>query len=256
MATEGANSLERMLRVIDVVEDAHGGIRFEQLHAALRLTRSTLYRYLKVLSDSGFLTSLPEFGYTLGPRVAELDYKVRTRDPLIIAARPVMAELVRTQPGIALLCRRYGDKVLCVHQERGTDAFHSNYERGKARPLLRGAASRIILACLPSAILSRLYQGRAKAFKEAGLGDSLAAVKANLKTIRQTGWDSTHSQVTAGVTGIAAPVFDDRGAVIGSLSLTIGRSGIEAAEIRRIAERVTFCAGIVSKAISRRDGSS
>jgi DNA-binding IclR family transcriptional regulator len=162
-----------------------------------------------------------------------------------------MAELVRTQPGIALLCRRYGDKVLCVHQERGTDAFHSNYERGKARPLLRGAASRIILAYLPPGVLGRLYQGRARDFKKAGLGGSLPAVKATLKKIRQTGWDATHSQVTSGVTGIAAPVFDDRGAAIGSLSLTIGRSGIDAAETRKIAERVVFCGGIVSKAISR-----
>ncbi len=253
MTTEGANSLERMLRVIDVVEDAQGGIRFEQIHAALGLTRSTLYRYLKVLSDAGFITSLPEFGYTLGPRIAELDFKVRTRDPLIIAARPVMAELVRAQPGIALLCRRYGDKVLCVHQERGTDSFSSNYERGKARPLLRGAASRIILAYLPSAALTRLYQKRARDFKTAGLGSSLGAVKTNLKKIRQAGWDVTHGQVTPGVTGIAAPVLDDRGAVLGSLSLTIGRSGLAADEIRRIAERVTFCANIVSQAMARRD---
>ncbi len=252
MPTEGANSLERMLGVIDAVEDKNG-IRFEQLHAATGLTRSTLYRYLKVLSDAGFVTSLPELGYTLGPRIAELDYKMRTRDPLIIAARPVMAELVRATPGVALLCRRYGATVLCVHQERGTDAFHSSYERGRPWPLLRGAASRIILAYLPSSVLTRLYQGRARAFKQAGLGGSLAAVKTTLKKLRQTGWEATHSQVTPGVTGIAAPVFDDRRAVIGSLSLTIGRTGLGPAETRAVAERVVFCAGIVSKAVSRRE---
>jgi DNA-binding IclR family transcriptional regulator len=165
-----------------------------------------------------------------------------------------MAELVRTQPGIALLCRRYGDKVLCVHQERGTDAFHSNYERGRARPLLRGAASRIILCHMPPHATARLYRAQPAAFREAGLGHSLAEVRAHLKRIRQIGWDVTEGHVTPGVTGVAAPIFDSGGAVLGSLSLTIGRAGIDSRELGAIADRVRFCAGIVTKAISGNAG--
>jgi DNA-binding IclR family transcriptional regulator len=144
------SSLERMLRVLDAIEESDGQVTSEELLQGLGYTRSTLYRYLKILSAAGLITSLPDAGYTFGPRVAELDYLMRNRDPLIIASRPVMAELVRETPGIALLCRRYRNKVLCVHQERGNVAFTSTYERGRARPLTRGAASRIILAYLPS----------------------------------------------------------------------------------------------------------
>ena len=243
-------SLERMLHVVDVIEENDRGITFDQMHGILGFTRSTLYRYLKILTDAEFVTSLPDIGYTLGPRIIELDYKMRTRDPLLIASRPVMAELVRAAPGIALLCRRYRDKVLCVHQERGTDTFHSNYERGRARPLLSGAASRIILCHMPPHATARLFREQAQAFAEAGLGQSLVEARIALKRIRQLGWDITEGQVTPGVTGIAAPIFDNRGTVLGSLSLTVGRTRIDAAEIRAIAERVMFCAGIVTKAIS------
>ena len=48
--------------------------------------------------------------------------------------------------------------------------------------------------------------------------------------MRRRGWDLTESQVTRGVTGIAAPVFDNRGRILGSLSLTIGRTKIPASE--------------------------
>ena len=243
-------SLERMLRVVDVIEENDRGITFDQMHSTLGYTRSTLYRYLKILTDAEFVTSLPDIGYTLGPRIIELDYKMRTRDPLLIASRPVMAELVRTTPGIALLCRRYRDKVLCVHQERGTDAFHSNYERGRPRPLLSGAASRIILCYMPTHLTTRLFHEQAAAFAEAGLGHSLSEVRAALKRIRQTGWDMTEGQVTQGVTGIAAPIFDNRGTILGSLSVTVGRTRMDATEIKAVAERVVFCAGIVTKAIS------
>jgi DNA-binding IclR family transcriptional regulator len=249
VATGTESSLERMLRVLDAIEESDGQVTSEELLNGLGYTRSTLYRYLKILSAAGLITSLPDSGYTFGPRVAELDYLMRNRDPLIIASRPVMAELVRETPGIALLCRRYRNKVLCVHQERGNVGFTSTYERGRARPLTRGAASRIILAYLPSRTIERLYQEEAQAFRSGKLGETLPAVKTSLKAMRQKGWDVTEGQIVRGVTGIAAPVFDARDNVLGSLSLTVGRSRLPAMEINALAERVVFCARIVTKAI-------
>lgn len=242
-------SLERMLRVLDVIEDSDGPVGPEAMLQRLGFTRSTLYRYLKILSAAGLIASLPGTGYTFGPRVAELDYQMRTHDPLITASRPVMAELVRQAPGIALLCRIYRNTVLCVHQERGVTGFASTYERGRARPLTRGAASRIILANLGSRAIGKLYHSEPNAFRDGRLGDTLATVKVNLKEIRQRGWDFTEGQVRRGVTGIGAPVFDQRGVVLGSLSLTVGRGHLSQAELQEIAERVMFCARIVTKAV-------
>jgi DNA-binding IclR family transcriptional regulator len=246
----GQSSHERMLRVLDLIEESATPLTSDDMADRLGFTRSTLYRHLKNLSDAGLVTSFPDVGYALGPRIAELDYKMRNSDPLIIASRPVMAELVEARAGIALLCRRYRDQVLCVHQESRNASFASTYERGRALPLSKGAASRIILAHLPARSIQRLYQTDRRAFAEGGMGKSLDAVKANLKAMRQRGWDITESQVTRGVTGLAAPIFDDRGTVLGSLSLTVGRTRLAEGEIQAIAERVTFCARIVTKALS------
>jgi DNA-binding IclR family transcriptional regulator len=157
-----------MIVILDLFEGERLEWTLEEMQTRLGYTRSTLYRYLKVLTDTGLLTSLPDVGYTLGPRIAELDYGMRERDPLILASRPVMADLLLDAPGIALLCRRYKDRVLCVHQEQGQAAFQSNYERGRARPLLQGAASRIILAYLPSAMIRKLYEAEPAAVRDAG----------------------------------------------------------------------------------------
>ena len=238
-----------MLRVLDVIEESDAPVSSDAMLQILGFTRSTLYRYLKILSSAGLITSLPGAGYSFGPRVTELDYQMRNHDPLIIASRPVMAELVRQTPGIALLCRIYRDKVLCVHQERGTTGFSSTYERGRARPLTRGAASRIILANLAPRVVSRLFQVCPQSFKDGRLGDALVAIKARLKEIRQRGWDVTEGQITRGVTGVAAPVFDQRGLVLGSLSLTVGRVRLSQTELKEIADRVVFCGRIVTKAI-------
>lgn len=219
------------------------------MYARLGFSRSTLYRYLKTLADAGFLTTFPGRGYTLGPRFIELDYQIVTTDPLIHVARPVMNELVTGYSCISLLCRRYRQKVLCVHQETSTSQFRSTYERGKARPLLRGAASLAILAHFSTYQLTKLYEEQVEEFKAAGLGDSLPAVRETLKRIRQRGWLYTEGQVTKGVMGVAAPIFDAKQEIIGSLSLTLPEAGMAEERLESIGERVLFCARIISKSL-------
>src|SRR6185312_7645652 len=145
------------------------------------------------------------------------------------------------------------DKVLCVHQVAGDVGFVSTYERGRARPLLKGAASLVILANMPTAQISKLHHQDPESFAEAGLGDSLKAVRQVLRAIRQRGWQASESQVVSGVTGIAAPIFDSGDHVMGSLSLTVGRTGLSPAEGGDIAARVVYCAQVVSGALSASD---
>jgi DNA-binding IclR family transcriptional regulator len=248
------SSLEKMLSVLEFVEERGQVAGMEAMLEGLSLTRSTLYRYVRALTDFGLLASSPGTGYTLGPRIIELDYKIRVQDPLILASHPLMTQLVQAAPGIALLCRRYRDKVLCVHQVRGPVGFVSTYERGRLRPLLKGAASRVILANMPTGQVAKLFQADAEGFADAALGDTLKGVRAVLRGIRQRGWESSESQVVAGVTGIAAPIFDRRDHVMGSLSLTVGRTGMTPQEVSDIAARVSFCAQVVSSALSEPGG--
>jgi DNA-binding IclR family transcriptional regulator len=247
----GTGSFEKILQVLDILQGSSTGLMFDEIHARLDAPRSTLYRYLKALTDAGLIASLPNTGYSLGPRIAELDYKMRTTDPLVVVSRPVMAELAQSTPAVALLCRLYRNNVLCIHQESHPDAMRSNYERGRSRPLLRGAASRVILAYMAPRTIARLYEEQPDEFRDAELGASLAAVRAGLKQIRQRGWESVEGQVTPGATGIAAPILDSGDAVIGSLSITLGRVRMEEADVQRIAERVSFCAGIITNAVKQ-----
>ena len=239
----------KMLRILDVLEDSSGHLTLEALHDQLGYTRSTLYRYLKVLGKAGLVASMPELGFTLGPRIAELDYRMRQQDPLIAAARPVMAGLAQAEGGIALLCRRYRDRVLCVHQERGQVVFRSHYERGLARSLHRGAAARVLLAALPVASINRLQAAAAADFAAVGLGPGLPKAREVLRRIRQQGWDVTEGQATPGVVGIAVPLHDAGGEVTGSLSLTLGQPHPAPAMLQQLVERVRFCAAIIDRAL-------
>lgn len=233
------SSLDKALGILDLLEAAGGPMTFEAIHAQCGFTRSTLYRYLKALQEAGLVTTFHERGFSLGPRVAELDFRMRLTDPLIASSRPIMKTLAASLSGVALLCRRYRDRVLCVHQEGSLGpGRRSTYERGLAMPMFRGAASRVILAHLPPGTIARLIACDAAAFAEAGLGTTPAEVRAALAAIRRQGFDLTEAQVTPGVTGIAAPVLDGRAGVVGSLSITLRRARLRPKEVAAIASRL------------------
>lgn len=243
------SSLEKMLGILDLFEEAQLRWTPEQMMERLRCPRSTLYRYLRVLTDAGLVASLPGIGYTLGPRIAELDYEMRSSDPLITNGRPVLQALLREIAGIGLLCRYYKGRVLCVHQETGASAIRSSYERGRGMPFARGAASRVILAYLKPAQLKALYAAQPREFRQIGMGATLEQVQASLRQIRKQGHCVTHGEVTRGVIGIAAPVLDSEGIVIGSLNLTVAAATVNERRLRALVDRVAFSAQVITNAM-------
>jgi DNA-binding IclR family transcriptional regulator len=49
--------------------------------------------------------------------------------------------------------------------------------------------------------------------------------------------------------GVAAPIFDAKQEIIGSLSLTLPEAGMAEERLESIGERVLFCARIISKSL-------
>ncbi len=245
------SSLQKMMDILDLFEQGEGRWTPERMGEQLGVPRSTLYRYLKVLSEAGLVTSLPDIGYTLGPRVAELDYGMRSSDPLIVDGRPLLQALLSEVPGVGLICRHYRGHVLCVHQEGAAAEFRSSYERGRAMPLARGAASRAILAYLRPAQLRVLWERENAQFTQPGGPRSLQELQAGLALVRREGCCVSRGEVTQGVVGVAAPVFDGEGAIIGSLSVTLWDAGISERRLRAVTDRVVFSARVLSNSMRR-----
>lgn len=248
MASE--SSLERVLSVLSVFNEDRLEWSFDDMMAELGYSRPTLYRYIRTLKDAGFLIALPGARFTLGPKVVELDYLMRKSDPLILRGAPALRELSESWPCTALLVRWYGSRLLCVASECSVGDPITSYPRGRPMPLARGAISRAILAFLPKrrqipmvadnlAILSSIQQGQ-----------SVDEVLDSLRKVRRTGYAVAHGEVTKGVIGIAAPVFQDGAEPVAALCTTISASAIRPEQIKEIGEAVRAAAQNVSRALS------
>jgi DNA-binding IclR family transcriptional regulator len=243
------NSLERVLAVLDVFSEKRLEWTFEELMDELGYSRPTLYRYLKTLKDAGFLASTHGAGYTLGPRIVELDYLVRKSDALVLAGAPSLRNLAGRRPCTAFLVRWYGAKILCVASESSTDRLTSSYPRGRPMPLGRGAIARSIMAYLPRANVTRLIRRNFEELRSVGLGESEDEIRKNIARVRKTGYAVAHGEVTPGAIGVASAILDAAGHPVASCCVVVAGNLVTGAMIDCIGEEVRDTAGLIRDAL-------
>jgi DNA-binding IclR family transcriptional regulator len=240
------NSLQRVLAVLEVFSEARLEWVPEDLMKELGYSRPTLYRYLKILKEAGFLMSTRNAGVTLGPKVVELDYLARKSDTLMLHALPHLKDLTKHYSCTAMLLRWYGNKILCIASQSSAKNPISSYLRGRPMPLGRGAIARSIMAFLPKWQLLPLIERNLDDLKSVGLGDTAEEVQKSLKKVRKAGFSVAYGEVTPGAVGIAAPVFDDRRHPIASVCVTIAGNLVTGTQIDQIGSGVLGVASQIS----------
>ncbi|ABD56712.1 IclR family transcriptional regulator [Jannaschia sp. CCS1] len=207
-----AGSGERLLSILDLFTETRLAWSPAEMMDALGYSRPTLYRYLKLLKETGFLAPLPGGRFGLGPRVVELDFLVRASDPLVARSQSHLDALAERFPGTAFVVQWYGTKMLCVASASQDKSARTSYPRGRPMPLTTGAAAKVILAHLPKRRQDVILAGHADA----------EDVRARLRDVRREGVAVAHGEVTDGIVGTAAPILDAGGHPLGSLCVSMG----------------------------------
>ena len=190
----------------------------------LHVGGATAYRYFSELTNVGLISPVGDARYALGPAIIQMDRQIQICDPMLGVARSVMVDLVQYAPegSTLLLCRLFHDRVMCVHQVIGRGPQSPvSYERGRLMPLYRGATSKIILAHIPARHLKVLYGHDAVEIAKLHLGENWGEFRSTLAKLRRVGVCVTRGEIDSGRVGVAAPVFDADGLVLGSLSYVV-----------------------------------
>ncbi|MDX2142051.1 MAG: IclR family transcriptional regulator C-terminal domain-containing protein [Rhodospirillaceae bacterium] len=246
-------SLSRPIAILQLFEDGQSVWTVEQISQKLGISASTAYRHVGELVKSGFLDPVTGAGYALGPAFIRYDRVLRQSDPLIHVAEPVMRTLLKitSQNCTVVLCRRFKDCVMSVHEIRGAAARgHTSYERGVARPMFLGATSKVILAHLPTRTLRSIYLSNEKAIRPSLKTGGWKEFNRHLREIRQQGFSLTESEVAKRRLGLAAPIMRN-GQVIGSLSLIADSNGLDKKTFSGFVTHVVEAAAHISRSLTR-----
>lgn len=244
-----SGSGERILAILDLFSEARPEWTPEEMMIELGYSRPTLYRYLKTLKDSGYLASLPQAGFALGPRVTELDFLMTRADPMIRAGQPELEALAARFPGSAFLVRWYGRKLLCVASVVSTDTSPSSYPRGRPMPLGRGAISRAIVAFLPARERRKLVEEYLEEFAGAGVGTTVSDVMEALRGVRRDGFATARGEVTPGVVAVAGPILVNEQNPHGALCVTSDAARVRGSRLEEIRTAVRDTSQRISAAM-------
>lgn len=211
MPAETSQTLDRGLRVLDVLASTSDGLTVTELAGRLGVNRTVVYRLVSTLEQHALVRRDPRGRLHVGLGVLHLASAVQpvVRD----LAVPVLRDLAEAVGCTAHLTVADGEEALAlaVVEPSWTD-FHVGYRVGSRHPLDRGAAGRAIL-------LGRQPQGSA--------------------------YSITTGELQPGARGLAAPVLGVEG-----LSASVGIVTLADIDVDEIAPQVLAAAADVAARLS------
>ncbi len=146
MPAETSQTLDRGLRVLELLAHTTGGLTVTELAQHLGVGRAVVYRLLATLEEHSLVRrSTADARIRIGLGILQLAHRVQPM--LRAAALPVLRRLAEELGVTAHLTIAEGSEALAVAvvEPSWTD-YHVAYRIGSRHPLERGAAGRAILA--------------------------------------------------------------------------------------------------------------
>jgi DNA-binding IclR family transcriptional regulator len=243
--TSGVQAVERVLDILLQFIDAPS-IEASKLQSAVKLSRPTLYRMLAAMERKRVLRSYGQpRRYELGARVIELANAWLNQSEITRVSSPFLRDLWETSgETIVLSVMRDGTR-MTIQQFRSNSPLSYAPGIGKAMPLYAGASSKAILAFLPPDEVKSAIAKAPRKLDRKKLTDALTS-------IRQRGFAVSSGELVAGAASIAAPVFDDKHVVVGSVALALPASRLTRASRDLFITQVTRAATQISEALGYR----
>ncbi len=214
-------------------------------------SKSVAHRVLTTLTESGLLTLDPAtHRYALGPAGLRLGLAALARADVHRLAVPHLHALRKRTGETATLTLLSGDTRLYVDQVESTHAVRQSIQVGSRAPLYVGGSSKAILAFLPPHHRERILASAAGASRADGSPIDVAALRAELEVIRSIGYAISQAERLVGATSVAAPIFDAKGQVVGSMSV----AGVTVRQDRQALELLGPIVRAEASALSRELG--
>ena len=213
----GITALASALEVLNAVGE-HPGLRARQLAELTGLTKSKVFRIVRTLEQSGYVTLDEGHACTLGSGAYLLGKRAEQQWSLSRAATPILDTLAElTRENVHLVVRQ-GLHSLVVDVRVSPQPIRMFAQVGRVGPLHAGGTPKVLLAYAPEAVLEAVLSEPLSQYTGAtpkGSGD----LQPMLERIRRDGYHLAISDLDEDTFSIAAPVRDVQGQVIAALSV-------------------------------------
>ncbi len=254
---DGAQSINRAIKLLKAFDDDHPTWELGQLAAALDLNKTTAFRILSALESEGLLERDDSGKYHLGSEMIALGGRAARANNLRHVAHRHLRNLSQaTGETVTLEIPRPGDNegdwvMLVIDEVLGKHLVGITQYIGTRLPIHATSTGKVVLAFTPDDQLrDRLtfpladYTGRTRLTPE--------DLQADLAGVRDCHYSIVTGELEEGLVAIGAPVFDHNGAVKAAVSLVGPSVRITPRQAVPLAEQARQTAADISYAIGYR----
>ena len=212
--------LEKGLSIIEAFDDAYPRLTASQAGVRCGLSRTAARRYLRTLEHLGYVATDGKL-FWLTPRVLRLgqSYLESARLPRIV--QPFLQRVTAGTQESAYVCVMDGDEIVYIARNGTNRATNTGYVLG-ARVQAQVTAAGLLLLALrePLWLEQWLTTHSLRAYTSYTIA-SKDRLRVELTRVRSQGWAISEQQLELNYRGIAVPLRDRHGEILGALSVTM-----------------------------------
>lgn len=212
--------LEKGLSIIEAFDDVHPRLTASQAGLRCGLSRTAARRYLLTLEHLGYVATDGKL-FWLTPRVLRLgqSYLESARLPRIV--QPFLQRVTAGTQESAYVSVMDGDEVVYIARNGTNRAMNTGYVLGSRVPAQVTAAGMLMLALRGPEWLAHWLDSHELSAYTSHTIASKERLRIELARVRAQGWALSEQQLELNYRGIAVPLRDRRGEVLGALSVTM-----------------------------------
>jgi len=246
--------VQSVARSLEILEALASGGELGVVEIAVRtgLRPSTVHRLLATLVARGYAVQIRRAGhYVLGYKLAELAGVLSDRSERLRAlARPHLASIREATGESANLSVLAPPNSVYIEHVDGTRAVRMSAHIGATVPAHAGAAGKAMLAfTAPEGVGDLLGGDPLPALTERTI-TTLAALRAELETVRARGYAIDDEEHEPGVGCVAAPILDRHGSAVAALSVSAPTQRIRASGPAHLGRLLAEHAAAISAALA------
>lgn len=245
-----SNILANGLLVLELVMEARQkkGVALQEVSTELGFHRSSAYRYLRTLSDCGWLEFDRETNrYRIGIKPLQFTSALLQQLDLRTIARPYLEKLAQSA---ACLAAHLGvlneSSIVYIDKVESNSPIQMRSRPGMTVPLYCTAMGKAILSTMMPQQVQSILDGSLTERTHNTIIDMPTLVE-DLNKVRERGYALDMEENEVGIGCIGAPIYGYANEVIGALSLSTLIQELTPLRIQEFSEKVVYSARHISK---------
>ena len=251
-AADGARptiqSLDRCFDILEALARSTGHLSLGELSAQVGLNQSTCHHLVATIAQRGYITQdRATKRYALSSKIFELS-EARTRQiDLLNTAMPLLQQLNRETGEAVLLAVIEGTDLVPVVRLPSLHAVRVDAALSQSNAAHASAAGKAILAWLPDSEIDAVLAAKGLTrFTPHTLAARTALIE-HLRLVRRHGYAEDREEFHPNVHGVAAAIRMHKGAVAGSVCVTLPSLRATEEQIAALREAVRAAALAISR---------